>query len=70
MAGKGAGFTWLYLVAAGYVIWRYRRQDLEKEDWWLLGMGVCGPGNLLATLLFFDLLVVQIRFLVVDHPGY
>ncbi len=39
LAGKGAGFTWLYVVAGVYILWRWRQGDLENRDWWLLGMG-------------------------------
>ena len=60
IAGKGAGFTWLYLVAAGYVIWRYQRQHLEKEDWWLLGLGFVVMAISLLPYYFMTLLWFKI----------
>ncbi len=60
IAGKGAGFTWLYLVAAGYVIWRYQRQHLEKEDWWLLGLGFVVMAISLLPYYFLTLLWFKI----------
>jgi hypothetical protein len=72
LAGKGAGFTWLYLVAAGYVIWRYRRQDLGKEDWWLLGMGFVVLAISLLPYYFLTLLWLKfdsmwLTSLVIEH---
>jgi hypothetical protein len=60
IAGKGADFTWLYLVAAGYVIWRYRQQNLEKEDWWLLGLGFVVVAISLLPYYFMTMLWFKI----------
>ena len=72
LAGKGAGFTWLYLVAAGYVIWRYRRRDLEQQDWWLLGMGFVVLAISVLPYYFLTLLWLKIdslwlTSLVIEH---
>jgi hypothetical protein len=72
LAGKGAGFTWLYLVAAGYLIWRYRRQDLEKEDWWLLGLGflvlaISVLPYYFLTLLWLKIDSIWLTTLVIEH---
>lgn len=72
LAGKGAGFTWLYLVAALYVVWRYRQQRLDQQDWWLLVMG----GVVLAisivpyyflTLLWLRIDSLWLTSLVIEH---
>ncbi len=60
IAGKGAGLTWLYLVAAAYVIWRYRQQNLKKEDWWLLGLGFVVLAISLLPYYFLTLLWFKI----------
>ncbi|MGQ9922294.1 MAG: hypothetical protein ACUVRZ_13345, partial [Desulfobacca sp.] len=72
LAGKGAGFTWLYLVAAVYVIWRWRRGDPELKDWWLLGMGwVVLAISILPyyflTLLWRHLDSLRLTSLVIEH---
>ena len=72
LAGKGAGFSWLYLVAAVYVIWRYRRQDLGQKDWWLLGMGFVVLAISILPYYFLTLLWLKIdslwlTSLVVEH---
>ncbi len=72
LAGKGAGFTWLYVVALGYVIWRYRRRDLEQQDWWLLGLGFMVLAISVLPYYFFTLLWLKIdslwlTSLVIEH---
>jgi len=72
LAGKGAGFTWLYVVAAGYVIWRWRRGDLETKDWWLLGMGFVVLAISLLPYYFLTLLWLRVdslwlTSLVIEH---
>ncbi len=72
LAGKGAGFSWLYLVAAGYVIWRWRQGDVATKDWWLLGMGfVVLAISLLPyyflTLLWLRLDSLWLTSLVIEH---
>jgi hypothetical protein len=39
IAGKGAGLSWFILLAAIYVVWRYRQGDPEPLDWLFLQMG-------------------------------
>lgn len=72
LAGKGAGFTWLYALAAAYVIWRWRRGDLETRDWWLLGMGFVVLA--ISLLPYYFLTLLWLRFdslwltsLVIEH---
>lgn len=72
LAGKGAGFTWLYLVAAAYVIWRYRRGDLEQKDWWLLSMGFVVLAISVLPYYFLTLLWLRVdslwlTSLVIEH---
>jgi hypothetical protein len=72
LAGKGAGFTWLYLVAAVYVIWRYRRGDLKQEDWWLVSMGFVVLAISILPYYFLTLLWLKINSLwltslVIEH---
>ena len=59
-------------MAAAYVIWRYRQQDLEKEDWWLLGMGfVVLAISILPyyflTLLWFKIDSLWLTSLVIEN---
>jgi hypothetical protein len=72
LAGKGAGFTWLYIIAAVYVIWRYRRQDLEREDWWLGSMGFVVLAISILPYYFLTLLWLRVdslwlTSLVIEH---
>ncbi|MBM4286965.1 MAG: hypothetical protein FJ135_02240 [Deltaproteobacteria bacterium] len=39
VVGKGAGLSWLYLTLAVYVILCFRRREISRFDWWLLGWG-------------------------------
>ncbi len=72
IAGKGAGLSVLYLLAALYLVLRYRRKDPQPLDWWLLGLGFV---TLLISLIPFyglTLLWLKTEFLplttlVVEH---
>ncbi len=72
LAGKGAGFSWLYLVAALYVLGRWRQEDLTTKDWWLLGMGFVVLA--ISILPYYFLTLLWQRFdslwltsLVIEH---
>ena len=72
IAGKGAGLTPLYLLAALYLVLRYRGQDPQPLDWWLLGLGLVTLVISLIpfyglTLLWLKLEFLPLTTLVVEH---
>lgn len=72
LAGKGAGFSWLYLAAAVYVLGRWRQGGLATKDWWLLGMGFVVLAISILPYYFFTLLwqrfdSLWLTSLVIEH---
>ena len=72
IAGKGAGLSWFYFLAALYLLLRYRRQDPQPLDWWLLGMGfvvlvISLFPSYVFTLLWLRLEFLPLTTLVVEH---
>ncbi|MDP3183402.1 MAG: hypothetical protein Q8M54_11380 [Desulfobaccales bacterium] len=72
IAGKGAGLSLLYALAALYLILRYRQKDPQPLDWWLLGLGFVTLMISLVPLYGLTLLWLKLEFLplttlVVEH---
>jgi hypothetical protein len=72
IAGKGGGLTWLYALAAIYLVLRYRRGNPQRLDWWLMGMGYLVLAFALIPYYGFTLLWLKTQFLpltslVVEH---
>ena len=60
IAGKGAGLSWFVLLAAIYVIWRYRQGNPEPLDWLFLQMGWIILLISLIAFYFITLLWIRI----------
>jgi len=72
IAGKGAGLTWLYGLAAIYFYLRYRQRNPQPLDWWLLALGFLTLAISLIPTYAFTLLWLKLEFLpmttlVVEH---
>ncbi|MDD3579720.1 MAG: hypothetical protein PHW74_01720 [Desulfobacca sp.] len=72
IVGKGAGLSWLYATLAVYVIFCFYRQQLQRQDWWLLGWGfvtlvIYLVPSYLITVIWLNVEYVPLTTWVVEY---